>query len=238
MIYEPNSYYSAYYYLRNKSIQWLPSDSEDCYQQHLKKKNTRNNLQRFGWLNTTIEYKFNNYGFRSDEFIFGKENIVFLGCSYTVGIGIPFEKTFAKTVANELGLACYNLSVGGGSLDSCFRFASYWLEKLKPTITVLIEPSKNRKEIFVGKEVFHNLAPGYDYDFKSFYKDWILNEINSNLLKEKNIIGIQHFCNKINTKLFVFDNEFDYVDHARDLSHPGVISNKHKHTQILNKIKN
>jgi hypothetical protein len=68
----------------NTKLQWLPSDTEELFIKNKKEK--LKELKAGGWLNTEIEYSFNSYGFRSEEFS-TSSSILYLGCSFTVGIG-------------------------------------------------------------------------------------------------------------------------------------------------------
>ena len=54
--------------LANNTTQWFGSDSELKFNAH--KKDTAQNklLEKFGWLETELQYRFNSQGFRCDEF--------------------------------------------------------------------------------------------------------------------------------------------------------------------------
>jgi hypothetical protein len=86
-------------------LQWLPSDTEELF---IKNKEKRlEELKTGGWLNTEIEYSFNNYGFRSEEFD-TTPSILYLGCSFTVGIGLRIEHTWPYLVSTAMNLKCFN----------------------------------------------------------------------------------------------------------------------------------
>jgi hypothetical protein len=78
---------------RNKTLDWMATDSEQRYQELVKKTECREYFAEQGWDQPgAITYKLNSYGFRADEFD-GGPYLVALGCSFTVGIGIPESQT-------------------------------------------------------------------------------------------------------------------------------------------------
>ena len=225
-----NNDYSAYPEYKQQTINWLSPDSEELFDEHMSKDSIRKKLKELGWTKDSITYKFNDYGFRSDDFDDTGDSIVFLGCSFTLGIGVPWENTFSKIVSNNLKLKCFNLGVSGGSMDSCFRFSFYWLEKLKPKIVVLLKPDMYRKEIKtnrrVGQYIYNNILPNIDRKgfkrYEVFYKDWILEDQNAKLSTEKNLLAIKYLSDKINSKLINLYHTIDFRPDARDLMHGGI----------------
>jgi len=226
--------------LISTSVSWLPMDSEELFDYNYK--NNRKKIEKYNWTKNSITYKFNKFGFRSDEFGEG-DSIVFLGCSFTIGIGVPANVHFSNLVATELNLNCYNLGIGGGSNDCCFRLAYYWLAKLKPKICVYVEPEDTRFEIKCEIEEKYQFGNYNVQDIgslqsplKEFYPYWLYNDANSFLKKQKNLLGIQKLCDNNSIKFIHTDNKFVEIDYARDLVHPGIKSNANKAQKILNKI--
>ena len=139
--------YSAYPDFKYTTQQWLVSDTEKLFYKNKNDFDKSRLLDKLGWTHDNVVYEFNSEGFRSDEFSYTSEkSIVFLGCSHVVGIGINYQDTMAYQVSKCLKSKCYNLGVGGGSIDSCFRFAYHWIPKLKPDIVILIQPDSARIE--------------------------------------------------------------------------------------------
>jgi hypothetical protein len=229
--------YVAYPSFKGQELKWLLMDTEELFDKNMSNDKIRKELNDLNWTKDSITYKFNDQGFRSEEFDSSGNSIVFLGCSYTVGIGVQWEDTFSKIVSDDLKLKCFNLGIGAGSMDSCFRFAIYWLEKLKPKIVVLLEPNKDRKEIKISKHTYRNESPGHHL-YKNFYKDWILEEQNMNLLREKNFLAIKYLSNKINTKFIsmTIGAGAGPDGKARDLTHSGPDWHSIKARYILKEI--
>ena len=124
---------SAYPQLKNKTFKFLGTDDELRYSDHMNNPEWAMELEVYDWYDKEIDYKINSYGFRSDEFEDSSvPSILFLGCSYTVGIGIRIEESFTTIISKELGLKNYNLGLAGGGADSSFRIGHYWIPKLKP----------------------------------------------------------------------------------------------------------
>jgi hypothetical protein len=133
-ILQPTHNYKEY---ANSKLQWLPSDTEELFIKN--KKERLQELRSNGWLNTEIEYSFNSYGFRSEEFS-TSPSILYLGCSFTVGIGLRVEHSWPYLVSTAMNLKCFNLGLGASSNDTAFRMAEYWIKQLKPKIVLLLSP--------------------------------------------------------------------------------------------------
>lgn len=226
-MFDHNPYCSAYPQHLGKTLDWLPSDTRQLYDVHIRKSNkhTASKLKKLGFNDRNVKYNFNSYGFRCNEFV-AQNNIVFLGCSLTLGIGINLENTFSQTIANKLNLNNCNLALGGGSNDAMFRIAYHWLPRLKPDVVVCFAPTKERSEIFMNNR--HESLMATMPRNNSWYMNYLKEDKNFLINYQKNKMAIEYLCEKINSKLLflhVEDWEFDYrKDLARDLLHPGVKS--------------
>lgn len=243
---ESNFYYqSPYIGHANQTLLWLPQDSEERYEHHLKTK--YHELESQGWIGRTIEYKFNSEGFRADEFIDNQPSIITLGCSLTVGIGLPLEETWAYQVAQALNLHMYNLGIGGRSSDVAFRLALHYVPKLKPQVVVFVPPDPGRFEVIVPRDN-HTICENYGpwtpnvshTESVDFYKKWILSDDNSYLNRAKNIMAIKHLCHTHNIKCVTASRHHLISNpgnnYARDLSHPGAKINQEFASIVLDKI--
>ena len=100
------------------------------------------------WRTRSIKYNYNNLGFRSEfDFEPGMEGDLYLGCSFTEGIGLPLECAWPTLLSAELGIRGFNLGTGGYSIDTCFRYllAAYKFG-LKFKRVFLLVPPPNRYE--------------------------------------------------------------------------------------------
>lgn len=229
-----NSLLSPYFKYANQTLNWLPMDTEELYLRNLD--SNRHLLEKYNWIDSAIAYTFNSYGFRCNEFT-NNESVVFLGCSHTLGIGIPVENTWAYHVAKTVNLECYNLAIGGGANDTAFRIAYNWLPRIKPKLVVLCETHPERLEVLAHNEsecIMPACVPNWS---ENFYRRWVDTDSNSKLNQLKNSLAIEQLCNNANIK-FVKDSIYNLVnvDLARDLCHDGINTNLNYANVILSKI--
>ena len=95
------------------------------------------------------KYKFNSSGYRMPQEITGTEDVIFAGCSHSVGEGIPEEAVWGVQVANQLGLSWANLSVAGRStswaVETIFGYLSRY--SAKPKVIALLLPELDRFQV-------------------------------------------------------------------------------------------
>jgi hypothetical protein len=214
----------------NKTIAWLPPDSQQAYQQHVKDPESRRLLETFGWLDSQIQYSFNAHGFRTDEFD-PRPNWVALGCSFTQGTGVNQQDRWTDIVSDQLGLHCWNLGVAGAAGDTCYRIARYWLPKLRPRFVVYLEPRYNRTEMkIMDQDVPAIINWAYDsHHWSGTYTRHLLAEPdNFDINAEKNRESIRSMCLQLQIPILIYaPNDFvDLIpssqrDLARDLLHAG-----------------
>lgn len=235
----PINYNSQYLKYANKTLDWLPySDSNELFFENLK--NRKQELIENGWLPfKNIKYTFNSLGFRCDEFDSISQSILFLGCSYTVGVGLNLEDTFSYITSKNLNLNLINLGIGGTGADTAFRLGSYWIPKIKPKIVIHLQLNAERIEL-ISDNKFFNLLPNYcPKDFKFFYEFiWLSDDTNSYLNSLKNNLALEYICKQHNIK-FIHHGIFNFLetrDLARDLMHPGVKSHLDLSKKLLNLI--
>ena len=79
-----------------------------------------------------IEYRHNNYGFRTpDDFNDVDIGNVFLGDSFTFGIGLRLEDLWSYKLSQKLGGKCWNLGQPGTSIGTAVRLMLGWKDYLK-----------------------------------------------------------------------------------------------------------
>lgn len=64
-------------------------------------------------------------------------SILFLGCSFTHGYGVPAEQTFAQLAANELSAKCLNGGVSGWGLSQMLLRARRDIPRFRPQYVVV-----------------------------------------------------------------------------------------------------
>ena len=235
MFNEINHQYSKY---KNKELLWLPCDDNFVYQHNLK--NNNNDLVKYNWIDCKFTYKFNSHGFRSNEFNHD-DSILFLGCSLTVGIGLPLEHTWAHQVAKTLNLECLNLSIGGTGPDTAFRLAYHYIPQIKPKLVVFLDPPLGRFSLVSSNGNFYQFVTGdpegIDPMFKKYYEHWISLEENLVLDSIKHRLALQSLCQEYHSKfVYVSYENVPFIDYGRDLVHPGINSNKVVAELVLDRI--
>jgi hypothetical protein len=240
-------YRSYYYEFRNQTLNWLPSDTEETYNKNYE---TRyHELKKYGWVDNHFTYKFNSHGFRCEEFS-DEPTLMALGCSNTVGIGLPVDKIWPELLAKELNMKCANLGIGGGSLDTTFKLCHGYIDIVKPKIVVLLEPSAERIEIFIDNFTYNPFMLGaWSIDtpddafhlsryIKNFAKLWMVNKNNYYFNRKKNILGIKQMCKERNIKFVHQSYKYlgDSDSLARDLMHEGIANHIELAKNFLSKI--
>ena len=104
-----------------------------------------------------IIYKFNDEGFRCDYDIKDLEFYdvnMFLGCSNTLGVGVNNEETWCHHVNDHYQgrRTMFNMGQGGGSSETCYRLAQYWIPKIKPKAVFMLTPPSTRREFWTEDE--------------------------------------------------------------------------------------
>lgn len=227
-----NSIYQRY---ANTSINWLPMDTEDLFNKNLIEQKIL--LEKNNWVNNPFTYTFNSQGFRCKEFT-NTSTAMFLGCSYTVGVGLPTDKIWAELVSKQLNMSCANLGQGGGSADTAFRLCLGWIDKIKPKIVIFLKPPgirwelvNNQKIEFLGVNEHNLMHPSY---MREYWRD----DNNDYFNVQKNIFALQHLCQQRQIKFLTFDHmpKNDPDDFARDLAHSGINTHQQFANDVLEKI--
>jgi hypothetical protein len=111
--------------------------------------NIRNfaNYQPNPYADNSITYSFNEHGFRSDPFESNDHRMLFMGCSFTEGVGLPLEETYSSIIHQEiqqrLGVAIpyWNLGLGGCGLDTIVRCYYDFYQQLRPQVVIALLPA-------------------------------------------------------------------------------------------------
>jgi len=219
-------------------VEWLPTDTQENFQQLMQEPQHREYFARLGWDQPgAITYRFNSHGFRCDEFD-GGPYLLALGCSYTVGIGLPVEETWPHKAAKKLGLRCANLAWGGYSADTCFRLAEHWVPKLRPSLVVMLTPPRHRLELMLDPKQFDmrlvpfevfmpgSLSKHYAAD-DHYLKHWFVEEENARINQVKNCLALRQLCadRQIPCQIYhsdvVMGRSREEIGYARDHMHGG-----------------
>lgn len=221
-------YHQPLDYYGNKTYDWFPSDSEESYQRMNQDPRHREYFKQKGWDQPgAITYKFNSHAFRSEEFDPDANNLVTLGCSFTMGVGLPVQDVWPSRLGQTLNLRVCNFGWGGYAADSCFRLADYWIPQLKPRLVVLLNPPRGRMEIVIDDRPGRAdvIMPGTQNDM--FLKRWLSVDANARLNNKKNSLAIQAICQQLNIPFLSYEADMwmsgsrEDLEYARDFMHSG-----------------
>lgn len=234
----------------NRMLDWLPTDSKERFQESIADPEKRKILQQKGWDRPgAFNYIINSFGFRGDDFDTESDCIIALGCSYTIGVGLPQQQTWPWLVGEKLNLAVCNLAWPGNSADTCYRLAEYWIPCLKPKYVFMLSPPKARIEFFTDGfenlpdwEILNSMRQTTRFHQDKFLKYWFGFDENQDINLTKNKHAIESIATKNNSKFISIDSDWveytkmDYVGPARDFMHAGPAGHVMITDQMLNKL--
>lgn len=155
--------YHPYIFHKNETMYWdeFGGDDEEGFNKKYEDaiKNNAEELIRDmeHYKNNPIEYKFNNYGFRCDDFDNDEPGNLFIGCSHTKGIGHYLESTWAHIVNEHIGGRYYNISFGGASAGAGFRLFNWVKDKINIKNVFVFFPHVYRTEIVNVEDISFKL---------------------------------------------------------------------------------
>jgi len=218
----------------NQTLDWLPTDTEENYLNNCRRPEYVEYIKHNGWDSPdAITYRINSLGFRGPEINFDQPCLLAVGCSYTVGIGLPEQDVWPWLVGEKLNLPVVNLSWGGYSADTCFRLAEYFLPKLKVALCVMVAPPPDRIEIIESTDSFEIFSPQTNMSSGDAYlKHWMLESENSRLNTLKNKLGVKMLCSQLSVPCLTYDafkhfsKSREEVGYARDYMHAGPVGHQ------------
>ena len=136
--------------------------------------------------NEDFEYQINSKGFRGkdfNEFNSNNINILFAGCSQTLGVGLPEKNTWYSKLSNKIHLLhkekdvdFYNLGVNGGGIELAIKNVMAFIKSGNvPNYLFLFLPESSRSVAFskdTGKFECY-LISNDNNEQKEYYKNYI-----------------------------------------------------------------
>ena len=120
----------------NQKFQWFATDQQE-------------NINREYREIDKIVYEFNSFGYRCDELT--KSDLMFVGCSFTFGVGLPKQDVWSYLLAKEFDQPYINLSYPGGSLSYIQRTILKCFDVVMPRKIFVLIPYNYRFE-FISTE--------------------------------------------------------------------------------------
>ena len=192
---------------------WMTADTEENY-----KKVIRTTEVPYG--PNDIEYKYNNYGFRCDDFDSWEKfpyRILYAGCSMTEGIGLPLDdiwpKLMHKRMCEEYNIEMpyWTIASGGTGLDQMVRYLYNLKDLIRPQIILCYLPGKERRELWYeerwGTWVFDKHQKR-KYNFDQYDTKVFTDERYVEYQTEKNLAMLEMILKELNC-LFLFSSSMD-----------------------------
>lgn len=145
----------------NRTVNFCGSDTEKFYNFNLTKK-----PDDWYYRSKTITYSYNNYGHRclDIEKIDFDNYLLFLGDSYTEGIGLELETTYPFMTSKKLNMSYYNLGLGGTGIDFMYFNLANWISNYPKPKYISIYWSDQSRWIKKIKEYFDIKGPSFNSD--------------------------------------------------------------------------
>jgi hypothetical protein len=229
----PDSNYSFRYL-------WYPTDSLETFEEHMKDSTTASLLEKMGYGKKqsnaeSMFYDMNNLGFRCKNFN-DDPGIVFLGCSFTLGIGVEQNATFPEVVSKHFNVECWNLGMPGKGADIPTLYASLFMRQEITNIKAIVMtwPPLGRASIIDRDRIlnFHD-----ESDSKNLIRYFCSSNTNNFIRNMHYNAVLQQIADELNVPYISTSTQEIYNygtlwDMGRDLSHFGRMT----HRQIANNI--
>jgi hypothetical protein len=174
-----------------------------------------------------VQYVYNEAGYRCDEFTLESEfPILFMGCSYTEGVGLPPNEVWSHhihtNIVNATGktIPYWSLGKGGTSIDYAARCFYEYGPQLKPKYVFYLMSGISRREFCVETSKFQGWVPkskrnrftsgldnstgNYDFITKLF-----LDPEFSIQQAQRSAMILNSVATTLNTNIFIFDLNTD-----------------------------
>jgi hypothetical protein len=200
------------WYEKNKETNWLDLDSPEN--------------QDKNWT-TPITYKFNAQGFRTHDLLActNKQVNIALGCSHTMGIGLPIEMTWPSIIEEQTQIVTLNLGLGSGTTDTVSRILTNVCGMFSIHTVYILWPSKNRFELYSDDQIITVLPHSALLEHIWFMED---GSTEQRFNKNQSIVNNLQKLHGFNLKSMNSEPFTNWVvgnDRARDQTHAGYQSN-------------
>lgn len=233
---------------------FISPDDQDTFKYNLEKNSKR--LLDNNWLDSNnnivdIDYRINKQGFRCNHFS-NEEGILFLGCSYTFGVGLHEHQTWAYKVAEKYNTNCWNLGIPGHGIDIHSYFVNCHLKEELPNVRAIcilqtppdrISLLQDRGDEICLQDYFTILQANEDKAHTIMYKDFTQSlELTYKMNYYKNKTSIENYCKLHNIPFVYIDQKSALSDFnlrsslARDCQHHGESENIHIASKVIERL--
>ena len=184
-----------------------------------------------------VTYQTNSFGYRCKEFtnVDWNESIVIFGCSLVYGVGLAYDETIGYHLSNLLQMPVVNMGVCASSMIYALQNQLVLTEKYaKPKAVINLWTGLNRLTYFEHDRPAL-LGPwgnrsGIYKDLMPFYNEWSRSDDNASmygLIAQKAAKHLWSDTTYYEATFFDWTaaalgcRQFDILDKARDMFHPG-----------------
>ncbi len=181
------------------------------------------------WQDIDITYNFSNEGFRTYDFdsVLGKEIDIALGCSHTMGVGLPIDWVWPNLVEKHRPYPMLNLGLGAGTPDTVARILTNITGLFQINTVFIFWPNFKRFEIYKNKRVDF-IIPNHgklehiwnmdrDIGIQRFHKNKLIVELLHNRIESVFVPDYEDVDSGVKKQL----RGYDILDCARDGMHFG-----------------
>tara|TARA_B100000519_G_C14146294_1_gene392304 strand:- start:52 stop:780 length:729 start_codon:yes stop_codon:yes gene_type:complete len=236
--------YQFSHYDKNRTIPFCPMDTKKLWRDNSQKYPNDKTTQYY--TENPIEYKFNNYGFRTPDDFNDDEGNIFLGCSHTIGIGHHLENTWSYKLNQSLGGKFWNLSQGGSGVDTAFRLLYGFKDSLNVKNIFHFAPTmhKYRYEFIIDSQprfmniMYDNGKHAKRFLGNMFVEQSLVDDKVAQINYDKSILAIQSMAKNMNCNYYFLDEKvMDFKDDAsikaRDFEHYTINQQNHLYQNFL-----
>lgn len=213
---------------------WMASDTEEAWLANQRDRSMRERLSSCGWTADSVEYRYNNHGFRSDD-DWDTSNAgggaMFLGCSVTEGIGLNIEQVWSHRMSKILGGTFYNLGQAGTGIETQYRLMRAWAPVLRPMAILTLGAIGPRREILHDDLPPTLVGPWTINDDMGMAEHGLVSEADHLISTQRTLDAMRHTASRLGIPLYVPSMEagvrarkrgLDSRELARDGMHHGV----------------
>lgn len=222
-----------------QELDWLPSETKENFEKNLT--NPKYSKQLSYYVNNPIKYRHNSLGFRGDEVDFSIPFDMYLGCSFTYGVGLHEKHIWPYLVAKEINYQNYiNTGMPGTGIEIWFSNFKTLLNRGQVRKLFAFIPIHPRIEV-PFEEFEHSLTAmpanintqGLKYpDKKNIFRYYLVNQLSDmDYTIDKylqTVYAIKYLCEVNNIEFYGYNLYTHYLIHptkesiiARDIHHPG-----------------
>ena len=251
------------YHIKSKVLSFYDTDTEETFV-----KNKKRLGEKWIWYNKPITYKLNSLGYRMKEFedIDWTNYMMVLGCSHTVGTGMPFEDLFSTKISRDLNMDIVNAAIPGGANNAMLINLNRLLSKKTPPKLLICNWTFLKRWSYILGDTIIRQGINHILPIKNYFNESYINYLENDFQIHGTFIEIKKqidtLCKYANIPVwhitalphYVFDKSIDIIkpdqnedtinqinqNIARDCAHFGYSYNNQVYNrwiQIKNKFK-